>query len=269
MGRNKGERERVRGDYDVRPKNWLDKKSLAFLSKGESRHIENLQRMNDYLCRRNAQTEWYNGSCSGEIALLAPVNQRCHLNIQHEAHRCGVKCNEWAPVKGGESLRQNIPLRTFQDLIRNDNPNKSYPLYIVSENDTIFYVGKADNPIRRLCERLNPYAKNEPFTNFLRRYIYDAFSSWRVQLLTLQDCESFVVESLLMPEYDAKTIRSEVHEKYITNTLWAMGQAERVLIWIYRPCINGTHTPFPTQLPAKYSDSSVPCSHVLSSSQRK
>jgi hypothetical protein len=269
MGRIKGKREKVRGGYHLRPENWLDKKSVAFLSKGESRDLEKLERMKDYLDDRKAHTEWYDGIGNGEIALLASISRQRDGNVENQASqtRCGVTCIEWAPVKGGESLRQNIPLRTFQDLIRNDNPSELYYFYIVSEifseNDTIFYVGKSDNPIRRLCERLNPYAKNEPFTQFLRRYIDDAFSSWRVQLLTLQDCEPFVVESFLLPECDAQTIRSQVSEKYAKNTSWAKDQAERVLIWLYQPCINVTHTPFQTQLPAKYSDFSVPYSHEL------
>ena len=67
----------------------------------------------------------------------------------------------------------------------------------------------------------------------------------------------------LLPECDAQTIRSQVSEKYAKNTSWAKDQAERVLIWLYQPCINVTHTPFQTQLPAKYSDFFVPYSHEL------
>ena len=257
MGRNKGDYDlRLRGDKELRPTNWLDKKSLAFLPKGES---GNLKRMNDYLCLHKAQTEWYR-STNEKIALLATIsrNRQCHMRVlrQAEPKNCNVRCYEWAPVKGGESLRQNIPLRTFQDLIRNDDPSAFYRLYIVSENDIVFYVGKAFNPVDRLCGRLNPYngRNDDTFAKFLRRYIDDALATWRVQLLTLQDCEPFVAESFLLPEFDAETIRSEVMEKYTTDTDWAMGQAERFLIWLYQPCLNDQHTPFPTPLPAKYSN---------------
>jgi hypothetical protein len=136
MGRNKGEREKVRGDYHLRPENWLDKKSVAFLSKGESRGLEKLERMKGYLDVRKAHTEWYDGIGNGERALLASISRHRDENVEHQASqtRCDVRCYEWAPVRGGESLRQNIPLRTFQDLIRNDNPSGLYCFYIVSES---------------------------------------------------------------------------------------------------------------------------------------
>jgi hypothetical protein len=182
--------------------------------------------------------------------------------VEHEAMkgRSNLTHREWAPVKGGESLRQNIPQRTFQDLIQHEYLNELYRLYIVSENDTIFYVGKANNPISRILERLDPTqakTKNERFAKFLRRYILENLFTWKFQLLTLKDCESFVVETILEREYEAGTNKSEVVEKYTLNGTWAMMQAERALIWSCRPCLNEQHNPFPVLLPAKYSGFSV------------
>jgi hypothetical protein len=269
MGR-KGTREKPRVDYDLSPKNWLETIPLVFLSRGESRHSgENLRRMDEYLCGYNVKTEWLDHeNCDEEMALFALIDSQHFKMIEHEAmeDRSNVRHREWAPVKGGESLRQNIPQRTFQDLIRNDNPSELYRIYIVSENDTIFYIGKAGNPISRLCKRLNPYdgeTSEKQFTCFLRRYIDDALSTWKIQLLTLQDCESLVVETILARGCEAETIKSEVIEKYTTDETWAKKQAERVLIWRFRPCLNKDFNPFPKQLPAKYSDFTVSYSHVL------
>lgn len=114
MGCIKGAREqKLRDDYNFHPKNWLDKRSLAFFPKGGSKHPgENLKRMDEYLCDRKARTEWCPVNCNGEEVLLATIDSdlRYLRMIQKQAipKHCGVSCFEWAPVKGGESLRQNI-----------------------------------------------------------------------------------------------------------------------------------------------------------------
>jgi hypothetical protein len=245
---------------DMHPKSWRDKKSLVFVSRADGYSYENLKAMEDYLRLHKAPTEWYT-SDNGEKALLTSIDEKYYNNICKAGykHYRNVKHFEWVPMKGGATLRENIPLRTMHEIMRNENPSELYCLYLVSENDTIFYVGKTPefNPINRLCERLNPYARkaaNDAFAKFLRKYNEDAFPSWRIQLLTLQDCEPFVVGSYLSPDRDTGTFRSEVIEKYTTDISWAIGRAERVLIWLYRPCLNKTHNPFPTQLPAKYSE---------------
>ena len=51
------------------------------------------------------------------------------------------------------------------------------------------------------------------FAKFLRRYIDDAFATWRVQLLTLQDCEPFVADrfyclNLMLKPLDQKLWRN-------------------------------------------------------------
>lgn len=245
---------------DFRPKYWLNKRSLAFFSKGNRYLKENLKPVDDYLRLHNAQTDWYTNN-TGEIALLSSVDERNHNNIHKAASYYRETYSiEWTPLKGGADLRQKIPLRTFSDLIRNDNPSKSLCLYIVSVDDTILYVGKAIkfNPINRLCARLNPYTRgaNKAFDNFLRKYNEDALALWRYQLLTLQDCQSYVVESFLLPDCDPETIKAEVIEKYNTDIPWAMTQAEKILIWLFQPCCNNTFNLFPTELPAKYSDAS-------------
>lgn len=270
MGRNKGVLEKPRVEIDMRPKYGLETIPIVIFSKEESNHSrENLIPMYKYLRKYNVQAKWYPVNCDGEMTLLALIDSQHLQRIRNQVNkRSNVRCCEWAPVEGGESLRQNIPLRTFPDLIRNDNPSELYRIYIVSENDTIFYVGQAGNPIIRLCKRLNPYdgeTSEKQFTCFLRRYIEYALSTWKIQLLTLQDCESLVVETILARDCEAETIKSKIIEKYTTDETWAMKQAENVLIWRYRPCLNEIHNPFPTQLPPKYSAFSVSYSHVLQS----
>jgi hypothetical protein len=158
MTRRKGDRDKnLRGDQgDLCPIDWLDKRPVIFLLREGGSH-DDLEGMAKYLKPRKVEAELIDRSDIGKIALFATVRRRLPHSLYTETSFLKLSIDEWAPVKGAEGLRQSIPLRRFQDLIRNDNPCDLCRLYVVSEGDIIFYVGQAGNPVSRLCVRLDPY----------------------------------------------------------------------------------------------------------------
>ena len=241
----------------VNPLGWSDKLSYVFRPQIEA-NSDALESLEHYLHIRGAQTMRYRGGGNLVQVLCATVSSReeTRQQIRREAERGKLTIDERAPMEDKDCSITNIRKRTYQSLIRTDKLDSPYRFYVVSEEDTIFYVGKSKNPISRLCTRLNPLMKrqDDKLGRFTRRYVDDAFTSWRFQLLTLKDCETLFVESRLLPGYDVEPIRAEVIEKYYSDTSWAMRQVEKVLIWLYQPCLNDKHNPFPTPLPIKYHD---------------
>jgi len=90
-------------------------------------------------------------------------------------------------------------------------------VYIFRDEDAVFYIGKSNNPLRRLWQHLAPeilgswdagWSKATDIGRFVAANLPEA-RGWYVDLLTLKDCEQYTVfclQSLCVDDAEANLI---------------------------------------------------------------
>lgn len=135
-------------------------------------------------------------------------------------------------------------LRLKTALTGNTGRVQGHRLYLVGREKSVFYVGKATDPLRRLREHvgLSGWGQgNESALGELILYNLPAALFWQVQLLTLADCTPSVAQAF--PDANGLDWYAQKSEQA------AMGDAEIALIRRFQPCLNSIQNLNPSPLP--------------------
>lgn len=118
------------------------------------------------------------------------------------------------------------------------NPDcTTYLLYLVRDDETVFYIGQSYSPLDRLQSHMGLSWRGEQASKLgicIQENAPDS-DNWHVELYTLADAAIYV-------------------EKYYGRALpiYDISIAEVSMIRVHRPCLNVTHNRDPLPLPAKY-----------------
>lgn len=135
-------------------------------------------------------------------------------------------------------------------------------IYVVRDNDLIFYVGTSENAIERLHWHLGEGTFGWGSTSQLERLVRDTLPvarGWQIELLTADDCVS-ILESMTDLRFE-RTSAGYVLAHSRTATDGSSIQWRHIctreilecrLIQAYHPCLNSDCNPRPTPLPEKY-----------------
>lgn len=109
---------------------------------------------------------------------------------------------------------------------------EEYRLYIFRDDETVFYVGQAENTQKRFLAHLGVDGRHEESKvgEFLRENAPDS-GAWFFEQYTLEDCFPLVGKQL------------------------GVDEAEEALIHLYRPSFNSAANPTPALLPGRYKSS--------------
>ncbi len=137
-----------------------------------------------------------------------------------------------------------------------DYEDHLYRIYIVHEDDVIFYVGMALLPMNRMIEHCYGGRGKGPshLGNFIRSFAEEA-NNWQVDLLTLEDCKPYVDQYGTFSEGDEFWLKALPDQNGLRDGYWlteAMRAAEGALIQHYHPCLNIAGNPNPMPLPERY-----------------
>jgi hypothetical protein len=135
-------------------------------------------------------------------------------------------------------------------------------IYVVRENELIFYVGESANVIERLNWHLGQgnfgWGSNSELGRFIRENLPTA-RDWQVELLTPEDC-IFIPERMTELKFEveptgiylrhARTM--EEGAKFEWRQKCSRQDLECRLIRAYRPCLNSVCNSTPTPLPERY-----------------
>lgn len=121
---------------------------------------------------------------------------------------------------------------------------RGHRIYLVRDNDVVFYVGKSDvGVLGRLSDHLGRGDWRPGSPSILGELILDNLPesrAWQVELFTVLDCEDAI-------------------QRYFPHTsfkgtwyLYASDDAEKALIWDHRPCLNTTYNYDGQRLPDRY-----------------
>jgi hypothetical protein len=122
-------------------------------------------------------------------------------------------------------------------------------IYVVRENDVIFYIGQSINPLSRLQEHLGQTWRS-PSPSSIGLLILenaDVSSEWAYDLYALEDCKNIVK----MYRESLSNNDPVVFWKEVPHTSW-VNECEHAMIWHFRPCLNIAANTKATPLPEKY-----------------
>lgn len=124
---------------------------------------------------------------------------------------------------------KDIQTKDWQEIDPHDEP---FCIYVIRENTTILYVGRANNPLERLQQHFDASSRGSGATigPFYKRH-KDISDSWQIDLYTLEDCEQLLARDF-----------SRGGSQY----------AERFMIQHFHPCLNVTNNPNASPLPERY-----------------
>ncbi len=237
--------------WSANPQDCLDRFGIVFQTEVQNRTLTDFQ---TYLEKRKPLLLHPMTHAS---ALYAIVSRSAIslLRTQATTNRDALKVSVTAPIDPQKKLdcqwlednRTRLPLPDFfRSLI--DTRQHQHSLYLFREGKTVLYVGESGkHPGTRPAEHLR---SEQSFGKLYRVNMDLALSfSWTGEVLTLAECESFIIDAICLSRYDNKSIQAEFIRKYRTDQSWARMIAERVLIWALRPCCNTEGNPFPTPIP--------------------
>lgn len=119
-----------------------------------------------------------------------------------------------------------------------------YCIYLVRDEVVVLYVGRSTDPVNRLRMHfgLTSWGGGSSLASFYQKHRDEAIS-WYIELYTLEECESYVLEYLQKsvsyyrdPRFDRMHVR----------------EAELACIQHFRPCLNEQNNLQPSPIPAKY-----------------
>lgn len=158
---------------------------------------------------------------------------------------------------------------TFQlnDVLKDKLPDfQFYNIYLVRENDVIFYIGKAADAPERIKQHFGLSSSFNSFSSFADLILKNNPKSkrWKVNFYTIDDCRK-IVGTKHLPRYNHKNAQWPPPfpcESY-TKTKWRefnetahdcrlLDDAEIAMIRHFRPCFNKTYNEYPSALPEKY-----------------
>ncbi|CAG0994651.1 hypothetical protein ANRL3_03033 [Anaerolineae bacterium] len=127
---------------------------------------------------------------------------------------------------------------TVADVL-NDSLHESgwgkFRIYVFRDNDFVLYVGKTEhNVIDRLSEHLGLTYRSESHIGRLVKENVPEAHRWQIDLLTLDDCTSFV------------------KRHFPTNKAIDVRLAEQAVILEFAPPLNHESNPHPRLLPRRY-----------------
>ncbi len=136
-------------------------------------------------------------------------------------------------------------------------------IYLVRDRETVFYVGKSLDPVRRIYEHLGwDRGEKEDKSELGRLIIQNLPKSlhWKIELLKLRDCEFEVAKIMVKFTQSSEGMLIEDFieeiEKYRLeceiNLDGAMRWAETAFILFYHPCLNKQRNYFPSPVPTRY-----------------
>jgi predicted GIY-YIG superfamily endonuclease len=106
--------------------------------------------------------------------------------------------------------------------------NKCYSVYLIRDGNTVIYIGKSRNPLKRLFQHFGHLSRPSLFYLDYKPYA----RHWTVELYTIEECE----------EVTGKRCRS-------------MANAEIAMIQHFHPCANTTYNLAPSAYPPSYKSS--------------
>lgn len=144
-------------------------------------------------------------------------------------------------------------IQTTMQAILNDTITsqqlQDHYLYLVRDEEVVFYVGQVLNPVERLESHVGLHWRRSKslFGKLFERY-HPGSLEWRVELYRLADCAD-LLEQYIMPELPSYTLELYYDPARLAGSItWA----ERALIRHHRPCLNDRSNPNPTLLPERY-----------------
>jgi hypothetical protein len=143
----------------------------------------------------------------------------------------------------------------FRFLTNPGKKTRGHFLYSIGDTDTMLYVGRSLQPVKRLRHHITIKGLHEIST--LGKVIYCNLPlslSWQVQLYTLADCKQAVYDFYMSEQFHSSlAVRTEWYREYshfaatdartqqYNFSLYHTGflsDAEAALVWQYTPCIN-------------------------------
>ena len=121
---------------------------------------------------------------------------------------------------------------------------RDHYLYMIADAETWLYIGRSRGPVERLYEHLGfSWRGGRSFVGQVISRNLPHASAWRVQLLTLADCESYVREHKTM---DLQRYRDPTHLDL------AIDAAEQALLLHLHPVLNVLGNDSVQCLPSQY-----------------
>lgn len=124
----------------------------------------------------------------------------------------------------------------------------NYHIYLVRENETVFYIGQSSSIYDRLESHLGMDWRHAP--SVLGKLALENLPmsrAWAVELYSLEDCEQRTLE-YMTNELGCTFYTKEVYY----HAGGGVDFAERAFISLYHPCLNTTYNLSPTKLPERY-----------------
>jgi len=141
---------------------------------------------------------------------------------------------------------------TLKEVFDNNGPDVfpeeyiNVRIYVVRENETVFYVGKSSDPDRRLAQHMGYERQAPSLLGTLIERSKPFSDSWTVEYYSLQDCLPVVFSEFSnLKDEEAKTMAIRI-------ALAFEGRMEHYMIKALKPCLNRTNNENPTPLPEKY-----------------
>ncbi len=122
-----------------------------------------------------------------------------------------------------------------------------YHLYIIREDETVFYIGQAGNTYNRLLYHLGWLGQSG--ATHVGQFILDQApqsDTWLFEQYTVEECAPFVLAYQATFPEDIQAFYRAYPAKPNVN------DAEEALIKLHRPCLNTAMNPQPPPLPEKY-----------------
>jgi len=142
---------------------------------------------------------------------------------------------------------KDILIKARQD--RRGIRQELYHIYLIQEEETVFYVGKASNPENRLLAHLGFDWHCDPSS--IGRFVIDhapASGTWLFLQYTVEECIPFVDQYRVMLPESSQVLYRMGGDKNRCDVDFA----EEALIKIHRPHFNRAMNPNPCPLPEKY-----------------
>ncbi len=236
--------------WSANPQNCLDRSGIVFQTEERGRTLAEFQA---YLKLRDPLLLHPIASTTAVYAIVSRYVEP-RLRAQARTDRDALKVSVTAPIDPEKKLdcqwlEDNRTRLLLPDFFRSlaDTRQHQHSIYLFREGNTVLYVGESKRPGTRPAEHLG---REGSFGKLYRANLDLALSfSWTGEVLTLDECKSFVIDALCLSRYDDESIQAEFSRNYDTNQFWARKIAEKVLIWALRPCCNTDGNPFPTPIP--------------------
>lgn len=155
----------------------------------------------------------------------------------------------------------------LKDVLKDKTPDfQFHNIYLVRENDVVFYIGQAADAPERIKQHFGVSFSLNSVHAFADLILQNNPNSkrWYVDFFTVDDCRK-IVGTKNLPKYKHKSnqpLTQFPFSKYTKKELIEINKqahecrlvddAEREMIRQLRPCFNGTYNENPGPLPKKY-----------------